>query len=172
MPALAWLAYFVNIGAIAGFSSVVLVMLLGQSRIFYSMSRDGLAAAGLRQGPSEVPDAVRDDDRPGFVCARSSPASSRSHLLGEMRIIGTLLAFVIVCVGVMDPARTRDPNCRARSARRSCRSCRSLGILICGCMMYGLPGDTGSRLIVWLAIGLVDLLPLRRCGIRAIRQAA
>jgi APA family basic amino acid/polyamine antiporter len=67
-PSLAWLGYLVNIGAIAGLASVVLVMLMGQPRIFYSMSRDGFAPGGLRQGASEVPDAVHRYHHHGNGC--------------------------------------------------------------------------------------------------------
>ena len=81
------------------------------------------AAAGLRQGASEVPDAVRHDDRHGLVAAFVAGFFPIA-LLGELVSIGTLLAFVIVCVGVM-VLRYARPNIPRRSARRSCRSCRS-----------------------------------------------
>jgi APA family basic amino acid/polyamine antiporter len=75
-------------------------------------------------------------------------------LLGELVSIGTLLAFVIVCLGVMVMRYTR-PNIPRPFRTPLVPLVPVLGILICGFMMYGLPGDTWIRLIVWMAIGLV-----------------
>ena len=74
-------------------------------------------------------------------------------LLGELVSIGTLLAFAIVCAGVL-VLRYTEPDGRVRSGRRSCRSVPVLGILACFYLMYGLPVDTWARLVIWMALGL------------------
>ena len=128
-------------------------MLLGQSRVFYSMSRDGL----LPKLFSDVHPKFRTPWRCNivfmvFVSLFSGfiPLSS----LGNMTSIGTLLAFVLVCGGVM-VMRKPHPNLPAPTERRSCRVVPILGILVCFAMMASLDALTWIRLVVWLVIGLV-----------------
>jgi APA family basic amino acid/polyamine antiporter len=144
---------FVNIGIIFGFTSVILVLLLGQSRVFYSMSRDGLLPPIF----SEVHAKWRTPWRSNIIflvvvslLAGLLPISQ----LGHMTSIGTLLAFIIVCIGVIVLRRTNP------SAQRPYRApgvpiLPILGIIVCAAMMAALPGETWLRLIIWLAIGLV-----------------
>ena len=86
--------------------------------------------------------------------------------------IGTLLAFVIVCAGIIVLRYKSARTCSGRSGRRSCRSCRSSAILICGYMMYGLPGDTWMRLLVWLALGLAIYFLYGKATLAHWRQRA
>jgi APA family basic amino acid/polyamine antiporter len=152
-PALAWLGVFVNIGAILGLASVVLVMLMGQPRIFYSMSRDGLLPAVFGKVHPKFQTPYITTIVTGVVAAIVAGIFP-IDLLGQLVSIGTLLAFVIVCLGVMVMRYTR-PNIPRPFRTPLVPLVPVLGILICGFMMYGLPGDTWIRLIVWMAIGLV-----------------
>src|SRR6478736_4716907 len=99
-PALAWLGYLVNIGAIAGLASVVLVMMMGQPRIFYSMSRDGLLPAFFGKVHPKFRTPYVATIITGVVAAVIAGIFPIG-LLGELVSIGTLLAFVIVCGGII-----------------------------------------------------------------------
>jgi APA family basic amino acid/polyamine antiporter len=152
-PSLAWLEYFIKIGAIAGLSSVILVLLLGQARIFYSMSRDGLLPAVF----SVVHPKFKTPWLAQFVIgvlAMLIAGLFPIGLLGELVSIGTLLAFSIVCVGVF-VLRFTDPGL-ARPFRVPCFwFVAPAGIASCVFLMVvGLPADTWARLIVWIAIGV------------------
>ncbi len=153
-PSLAWLTFFIKIGAIAGLSSVILVMMLGQPRIFYTMSKDGLlppifsAVHPKFQTPwlaQIITGAV------AMVVAGLFPIG----LLGQLVSIGTLLAFAIVCVGVF-VLRFTDPDIKRPFRVPAFWLVAPLGFGFCVFLMVvGLPADTWSRLIVWLAIGIV-----------------
>ncbi|MGD0537634.1 MAG: amino acid permease [Verrucomicrobiota bacterium] len=152
-PRLAWLRVLINIGAIAGLSSVILVMMLGQPRIFYTMAKDGLL-------PS-VFSTVHPRFRTPWVAqlltgllAMLIAGLFPIGLLGELVSIGTLLAFVIVCAGVL-VLRFTDPQIHRPFRTPMVGVVAPLGILFCGWLMYGLPRDTWARLLVWMAIGLV-----------------
>jgi APA family basic amino acid/polyamine antiporter len=145
--------YFIKIGAIAGLSSVILVMLLGQPRIFYTMSKDGLLPP--------VFSAVHPKFRTPWIAQILTGATAMLvaglfpiGLLGELVSIGTLLAFAIVCAGVL-VLRFTDPEIHRPFARRFVWLTAPLGVFSCGYLMAGLPPDTWARLIVWMAIGLV-----------------
>jgi APA family basic amino acid/polyamine antiporter len=151
-PGLAWLRPVVKIGAIAGLSSVILVMLLGQPRIFYSMSKDGLLPP--------VFSVVHKRFRTPWLASLITGVAAMAFagllpigLLGELVSIGTLLAFAIVCAGVL-VLRYTDPS-RARPFRTPWVPFVPIaGILACFYLMAGLPVDTWARLIIWMAIGL------------------
>jgi basic amino acid/polyamine antiporter, APA family len=152
-PALAWLASIINIGAIAGLASVVLVMLMGQPRVFYSMARDGLLPAVFGKVHPRFKTPYVTTILTGIVAAFFAGIFP-IDLLGELVSIGTLLAFVIVCAGVI-VLRYRQPNLARPFRTPLVPLVPILGILICGYMMYSLPGATWERLIIWMVIGLV-----------------
>lgn len=152
-PSLKWLTYFINIGAIAGLSSVVLVMLLAQPRIFYTMSRDGLLPPvfGKVHPKFQTPYiATIITGLVAMVIAGAFPIA----LLGELVSIGTLLAFVIVCAGVW-VLRVRSPTLHRPFKTPWVPAVPIGGILICGYMMFGLPADTWYRLLIWMGLGLL-----------------
>jgi APA family basic amino acid/polyamine antiporter len=153
-PSLAWLGYFIKIGAIAGLSSVILVLLLGQARIFYTMSKDGLLPSVF----SVVHPKFRTPWIAQFligVIAMLIAGLFPIGLLGELVSIGTLLAFAIVCVGVF-VLRFTDPQILRPFRAPLFWLTPPLGFGSCiFLMVVGLPADTWARLIVWLAIGLV-----------------
>ena len=143
----------VVIGILGGYTSVILVMLLGQSRVFYSMSRDGL----LPKMFCEVHPKFQTPWRSNllfmvFVSCFSGfvPLSS----LGDMTSIGTLLAFVLVCIGIMVMRKT-NPNLPRPYRTPFVPVVPILGIVVCFAMMASLDKMTWIRLVVWLAIGMV-----------------
>ncbi|HVX38814.1 MAG TPA: amino acid permease [Gemmatimonadaceae bacterium] len=152
-PALKWLSFFINIGAMLGLASVVLVMLMGQPRIFFSMSRDGLLPASFGKVHPRFQTPYITTIVTGVVAALVA-GFFPIDLLGALVSIGTLLAFVIVCAGVMALRYTR-PNIPRPFRTPLVPIVPILGILICGYMMVGLPVDTWVRLILWMAIGLI-----------------
>jgi len=150
-PALSWLYYFTSVGAIAGLASVVLVMLMGQPRVFFSMSQDGLLPPIFAKVHPKYRTPYITTILTGVIAAAVA-GFFPIGLLGELVSIGTLLAFVIVCAGVI-VLRYKSPNIERPFRTPLVPVVPILGILICGYMMSKLPGDTWLRLIVWLVIG-------------------
>ncbi len=143
----------VEVAILAGYSSVILILLLGQSRIFYVMSCDGL----LPRIFSDVHPKFRTPWKANILLAILSCAFGGfvpAEIVGEMCSIGTLLAFVMVCVAVMILRHTR-PDAPRKFRTPWVPLVPILGIISCGAMMRSLPEDTWLRLIVWLAIGLL-----------------
>jgi APA family basic amino acid/polyamine antiporter len=163
-----WMGTGVVIGILGGYTSVILVMLLGQSRVFFSMSRDGLLPAMFStihprfQTPyrSNLLFMVFVSLFSGFV-----PLSS----LGDMTSIGTLLAFVIVCGGVMIMRRTH-PELPRPYRTPFVPLVPILGIVVCLAMMAALDYLTWVRLVVWLVIGLVVYFGYSRSHSHLITQ--
>jgi basic amino acid/polyamine antiporter, APA family len=152
-PALAWLASIINIGAIAGLASVVLVMLMGQPRIFFSMARDGLLPPVFGKVHPRFKTPYITTILTGVV-AGVVAGLFPIGILGELVSIGTLLAFVIVCGGII-ALRYKSPNLARPFRTPLVPIVPILGILICGYMMTSLPATTWERLIVWMILGLV-----------------
>ena len=148
-----WGSILVKLGAIAGLGSVMLVMLLGQSRVFFSMSRDGLLPewAGAVHPKFRTP-WISSITVGLFVAIFASLVPI--GILGELVSIGTLLAFVIVCAGVWI-LRVRRPELHRPFKTPLVPLVPILGIVISLALMASLPGDTWLRLIIWLAIGMV-----------------
>ncbi|HEX7118232.1 MAG TPA: amino acid permease [Longimicrobiales bacterium] len=142
----------VKIGAIAGLTSVMLVMLMAQPRIFFTMSRDGLLPQVFGRLHPRFRTPHVGTILTGAVCVVLAGALP-INLLGELVSIGTLLAFVIVCSGVLY-LRIKEPE-RERPFRAPfVPFVPIMGVLVCLAMMIGLPGDTWLRLVIWLVIGL------------------
>jgi basic amino acid/polyamine antiporter, APA family len=148
-----WLSKSVTVAILAGFSSVILVMLLGQSRVFFSMSRDGLVPKTF----SDVHPRFRTPYKSNmlfFVFTGIFAAFIPEDVVGEMTSIGTLFAFMLVCAGVWI-MRVRRPNIERGFRVPAVPVVATLGIVVCGAMVYGLGWTNWMRLIVWLLIGFV-----------------
>lgn len=150
---LQWLGPIVSVGAIAGLTSVVLVLILGQSRVFFTMASDGLLWKSFSKVHPKYKTPYVTTILTGSVCALIAGIFPIS-LLGEMVSIGTLLAFAIVCAGII-VLRKSEPD-----APRSFRTpwvpfVPIMGIIVCLVEMAALPLGTWSRLLGWMAIGIV-----------------
>ena len=152
-PGLSWLKIPIAIGSLAGLASVVLVMLMGQPRIFYSMSRDGLLPPLFGKVHPKYKTPYVTTIMTGIVAAVVAGLFPIG-LLGELVSIGTLFAFVVVCFGVL-VLRYKQPNLPRAFRTPFVPLVPILGILSCLGLMAGLPGDTWLRLIIWLVLGLV-----------------
>jgi APA family basic amino acid/polyamine antiporter len=149
---LTWMQFLVSLGAIAGITSVLLVMMLSQPRIFLAMARDGLL-------PPKFFGAVHPKFRTPwkstiltgiFVAVTSAVVPLR--ILAELVNIGTLLAFVIVCAAVLIMRRT-NPDIPRPFRAPLFPFVPIMGILTCLLLMFSLPSENWWRLIIWLAIG-------------------
>jgi basic amino acid/polyamine antiporter, APA family len=152
MPGYEWLSKSVTVAILAGFSSVILVMLLGQSRVFYSMSHDGLVPKIF----SDIHPKYRTPYKSNmlfFVFTALFAAFIPEDVVGEMTSIGTLFAFILVCAGVWILRRQR-PDLQRAFKVPAVELIATLGIVVCGAMIYGLGWTNWMRLLVWLAIGL------------------
>jgi APA family basic amino acid/polyamine antiporter len=148
-----WLSKFVTVAILAGFSSVILVMLMGQSRVFYSMSHDGLVPKIF----SEVHPKFKTPWKANmlfFLFTSAFAGFLPESIVGEMTSIGTLFAFILVCAGVWI-MRVRRPEIPRAFVVPALPLVAVLGIVVCGSMIYGLGWTNWLRLGVWLAIGLV-----------------
>ncbi|WP_347158738.1 amino acid permease [Pontibacter chitinilyticus] len=152
-PGLKWLYFLTGIGAIAGLASVVLVMLMGQPRIFYAMSRDGLLPAVFGKVHPKYNTPYIATIITGVIAAIFAGIFPIG-LLGELVSIGTLLAFIIVCGGII-LLRHTNPGLNRPFRTPLVPWVPILGILICGYMMLNLGFDTWMRLVIWMAIGLL-----------------
>jgi basic amino acid/polyamine antiporter, APA family len=148
-----WLSKAVTVAILAGFSSVILVMLLGQSRVFYSMSRDGLVPKVF----SEVHPTYRTPYKSNllfFVFTAVFGAFIPGDIVGEMTSIGTLFAFILVCAGVW-MMRYKRPDLERGFTVPALPFVAIAGMLVCGAMIYGLGWTNWLRLLGWLAVGLI-----------------
>jgi APA family basic amino acid/polyamine antiporter len=148
-----WLSKSVTVAILAGFSSVILVMLLGQSRVFYSMSHDGLVPKIF----SDVHPKYRTPYKSNvlfFIFTAAFAAFVPGDIVGEMTSIGTLFAFMLVCAGTWI-MRVRRPDIPRGFTVPALPVVAVLGILVCGAMIYGLGWTNWLRLAGWLAIGMI-----------------
>jgi APA family basic amino acid/polyamine antiporter len=148
-----WGSLLVKIGALMGLSSTIVVMLMGQARVFFAMSKDGLLPGVFSVVHSRFRTPWISSLTVGLVVAALA-ASLPISLLGEMVNIGTLLAFVIVCAGVW-VLRHRSPNLPRPFKTPWVPAVPILGILMSLSMMLSLQTDTKIRLVIWLAVGLI-----------------
>jgi len=152
-PELSWLSGWIKLGAIAGMTSVMLVMLLGQPRIFYAMSKDGLLPpffAKVHKTHKTPYVGTIITGTLAAVIAGLFPVT----ILGELVSIGTLLAFTTVCIGVLVLRYTRPDLKRPFKTPMPWLTCTA-GAVICTGMMVSLPPDTWIRLAGWTAIGFL-----------------
>jgi APA family basic amino acid/polyamine antiporter len=152
LPGTRWLTQYVNLGAIVGLASVVLVLLLAQSRIFFAMGRDGMIPPAFHAIHPRFRTPYKGSIITGIFCAILA-GFLPLDILGQLVSIGTLAAFAIVCVGVM-VLRKRAPDAKRPFRTPFVWVTAPAGIFMCGFMMVFLPIDTWLRLAVWTAIGL------------------
>jgi APA family basic amino acid/polyamine antiporter len=148
-----WLRPIVKIAAIAGLSSVILVMLLGQPRIFYTMAKDGLLPPAFAKVHPKFKTPYVSTILTGIVAlilAGILPIS----ILGELVSIGTLLAFTIVCISIIFLRRSK-PDIPRPFKTPLVPLIPLLGAGFCLLQMFSLPWDTWLRLIIWMGIGLI-----------------
>jgi APA family basic amino acid/polyamine antiporter len=153
MPEHGWLAKFVTVAILAGFSSVILVMLLGQSRVFFSLAHDGLvppvfAKIHPKYGTPYKTNLIFLLFVGGFA------AFVPGDIVGDMTSIGTLFAFILVCAGVWI-LRVRRPDLQRDFRSPMVPLFPILGIVTCASMIFGLGWANWLRLGVWLALGLL-----------------
>ena len=170
MPGYEWLSKSVTVAILAGFSSVILVMLLGQSRVFYSMSHDGLVPRIF----AEVHPKYRTPYKSNmlfFVFTGIFAAFIPEDIVGEMTSIGTLFAFILVCIGVWI-MRNKRPDLQRGFRVPAVPFVSTAGVLVCGAMIYGLGWTNWMRLIVWLIIGLAIYFSYGRSHSQLEREPA
>ncbi|MEA4919055.1 amino acid permease [Proteiniphilum sp.] len=148
-----WLRPIIKIGAIAGLSSVVLVLLLGQSRVFYTMAKDGL----LWENLSKTHPKFRTPHITTIIIGIAAGILAGLFpidMLGHMVSIGTLLAFIIVSIGIII-LRKKEPDMPRAFKTPWVPFVPILGALCCLALMASLPLDAWIRLIGWMAIGMI-----------------
>jgi APA family basic amino acid/polyamine antiporter len=153
MPGYRWLSNAVTVAILGGFSSVILVMLMGQSRVFYSMSKDGLVPPAF----SELHPLYSTPYKSNllfFVFVGVFAGFVPGDIVGDMTSIGTLFAFILVSIGAW-VMRVKEPTTPRPFRVAMLPVVSTLGALVCGAMILGLGWPNWARLGVWLAIGLV-----------------
>jgi APA family basic amino acid/polyamine antiporter len=152
-PKLFWLRPIIKIAAIAGLSSVILVMLMGQPRVFFSMAKDGLLPPVFCKTHPRFKTPYISSIVTG-IAAMCIAGVTPINILGELVSIGTLLAFCIVCGGVLI-LRYKQPDAPRSFITPGLPYVPIFGVLVCFLQMAFLPLDTWLRLIIWMAVGLV-----------------
>lgn len=148
-----WLAKLVSFAILLGFSSVILVMLMGQSRVFYTMSSDGL----LPKIFSDLHPKFRTPYKSNivlFVFVGLFAAFVPVNVAGDLTSIGTLFAFVLVCLGIMIMRKT-EPTIKRPFKTPMVPLVPILGMVVCTAMIIGLPNETLASALVWMILGLV-----------------
>lgn len=147
-----WLSPLVKIGAIAGLTSVMLVLLMGQSRIFFAMAKDNLLPPLFAEVHAHFKTPYLSTIVVGFAVALLA-GFMPIEILGELVSIGTLFAFVLVCSGVL-VLRIIHPELERHFRCPASPYVPVAGILVCLGLMMGLPLDTWLRLLGWLVVGI------------------
>jgi APA family basic amino acid/polyamine antiporter len=153
MPGYAWFSNLITVAILAGFSSVILVMLLGQARVFYSMANDGL----LPKVFAEVHPKYRTPAKANlmlFVLVAIFAAFVPGDIVGDMTSIGTLFAFVLVSIGIIVLRKT-DPNHERPFRTPFVPVVPLLGVAVCLFMIYHLGWENWARLFGWLVLGFI-----------------
>jgi APA family basic amino acid/polyamine antiporter len=150
---LTWFSVLIKIGALTGLTTVILVLLYGQSRIFFTMSQDGLLPPLFARVHPRLQTPYLSQTMIGSIVAIVAALTPIS-VLGEMVSIGTLFAFILVC-GAVIYLRRSDSGASRPFRAPAVPIVPILGILFCLLLMAGLPLVTWGRLVVWLVIGLV-----------------
>jgi APA family basic amino acid/polyamine antiporter len=153
MPGYAWLSTAVTVAILAGFSSVILVMLMGQSRVFYTMSNDGL----LPKPFSALHPKYRTPYKSNmilFVFVGAFAAFVPGHVAGDLTSIGTLFAFILVCIGIILMRRS-DPTIPRPFRTPLVPLVPILGAVVCAGMIISLPGPTLVSAAGWMVFGLL-----------------
>ncbi|MEI6508957.1 MAG: amino acid permease [Bacteroidota bacterium] len=153
MPGYNWLATLITVAILAGFSSVILVMLMGQSRVFYSMANDGL----LPKAFSDLHTKFRTPFKSNiilFVFVGTFAAFIPGSVAGDLTSIGTLFAFVLVSAGIW-LLRMSDPDLVRPFKTPLVPLVPILGILVCSAMIVSLPGQTQLSALFWMLFGFV-----------------
>lgn len=153
MPGYGWLATLITVAILAGFSSVILVMLMGQSRVFYTMSKDGL----LPKAFSDLHPKFRTPFKSNiilFVFVGAFAAFIPGSVAGDLTSIGTLFAFVLVSAGVW-LLRISDPELVRPFKTPLVPLVPILGILVCMAMIVSLPGQTQLSAFLWMLFGFI-----------------
>jgi len=153
MTGYGWLSNFITVAILFGFSSVILVMLLGQSRVFYSMARDGLVPSFF----GELHPTYQTPSKSNWlflVFVALFAGFIPDHVVGDMTSIGTLFAFALVSIGIILMRRS-DPDAPRPFRTPLVPLVPILAVLVCGAMILGLGKENWLRLLIWLAIGFV-----------------
>jgi len=156
VASLHWLVPVIDVGASVGLASTIFVGLYGQSRIFYSMSRDGFLPKMFAAVHPRFKTPHRGTIITGLFAAALA-AVFPLNLLGQLVSIGTLLAFSVVCIGILI-LRVQAPNAKRPFRTPYAWVMAPLGVLFCVGMAASLPFDTWVRLVIWTAIGVAIYL--------------
>ncbi|MFA6278250.1 MAG: amino acid permease [Pedobacter sp.] len=151
-PAYPWLNKAIILAILGGYASVIMVMLMGQSRVFFSMSKDGLIPKVFSSVHTKFGTPSKSNLL-FMVFVSLFAAFVPARVVGEMTSIGTLFAFILVCIGVMI-LRKRMPDLPRAFKVPLVPLIPILGVLVCLGMMVFLPLDTWVRLLVWMIIGI------------------
>ncbi|CAJ1001296.1 MULTISPECIES: amino acid permease [Bacillales] len=155
-----WVAGFISLGAITGITTVLLVMMYGQTRLFFAMSRDGLLP-GVFSRVNEKRQVPRQSTMIVGALVALFSGLLPLHKLAELTNIGTLFAFIVVSAGVMVLRKT-NPGLRRAFRVPMVPLVPILAILFCGYLIYSLPSSTKIGFLLWLVVGAVVYLAYGR----------
>ncbi len=153
MPGYGWLSTLITVAILAGFSSVILVMLMGQSRVFYSMSKDGLLPKIFSDLHPKFATPYKSNAMI-FVFVGLFAAFLPGSVAGDLTSFGTLFAFVLVCAGIW-VMRVKNPEAKRAFVTPLVPLVPILGMIICSALIFSLDPDTQLVAFGWMIIGLV-----------------